>query len=75
MSQRDPRENQEKNNYHAKEAFNKVVDAFGGDREKAGRFMGETTPELRGESALSMIGQGRAAELNHRIDEFRGKKK
>lgn len=69
------RRNQDKNNHQAKEAFDKIVDAFKGDKEKAQRFMGETTPELRGESAYSLIGQGRAHELNHRIDEFRGKKK
>mgnify|MGYP001617672910 CR=1 FL=1 len=66
---------QERNNHHAKEAFHKVVDAFKGDREKAQVFMGRDSVELGGESAFSLIGKGRAQELNHKIDEFRGKKK
>lgn len=62
-----------KNSEYAREAFNKLRDAFG--ERGASIKMGEALRELGGKSGLEMISQGRARELNHRIDEIRGKKK
>lgn len=61
--------NNKENDRQTRTSYEKVIDHFKGDVDKANEWFHEPKRELHGRSPMNMIGNMRARDLNRFIDE------